>query len=99
MDIKIAKLLTQNNGKLPTYVDNMDYPIYYTTKDNKVLCPKCANAVVMGEVHLDHLSADDISDYKVNWDNDNLMCYSNHKIDTATIDIEADEGVLELDED
>lgn len=98
MDIKIVKLMTQNNGKLPNYVADVDYPIYYITKDEKVLCPKCANALVKGEVQLDHLTADDICEFEVNWDNENLMCYSNHKIETATIDL-YDEEVMELDED
>ena len=98
MDIKIVKLMSNNDGKLPTYVADVDYPVYYVTKDGKVLCPKCANAVIKGTIELDNLTADDICDYQVNWDNNDLMCYSNHKIETATIDIYSEE-VLELDED
>ena len=98
MDIKIARLLTENQGELPYYSHLGDYPMYYLTKDNRILCPQCANAILRGEYTVDHIKADDIVDYQVNWDNDDLTCFANHKIETATLELDDEEGI-EFDED
>lgn len=97
MNIKIATLIAQNDGKLPTYIEGSELPIYYTTINGRVFCPKCANALLKGEVQLDHTTADDLNDYEVNWADEKLQCYSNHSIDTATLEI-LDERGLNVDE-
>lgn len=99
MDIKIANLLSANQGELPSHTSDVDYPLYYLTKDNRILCPMCANAILKGTYRLDHIKADDIVDFQINWDNYDLTCFGNHAIETATIELEYDEEEIDIGED
>lgn len=90
MDVKLAELLSLNGGRLPKYLTKDAYPVYYITKQGVVLCPYCANLILLENSHLfgDNINADDLQDYKINWDNYTLMCQHGHKIDSATIEID-----------
>lgn len=89
MDIKLAELLSMNGGRLPKYLTKDSYPVYYITKQGKILCPYCANLILLenSKVFGDTITADDLQDYKINWDNYDLVCEHGHKIDSATIEI------------
>lgn len=89
MYIKLAELLSKNGGVLPKYITKDSYPVYYVTKQGKILCSYCANLIISGNTKLcgDNITADDLQDYGINWDNYNLVCEHGHKIDSATIEI------------
>lgn len=89
MDIKLAELLSMNGGRLPKYITKDSYPVYYVTKQGKILCPYCANLILLGNSRLfkDNITADDLQDYRINWDNYDLVCEHGHKIDSATLEI------------
>lgn len=90
MNIKLAELLSNNNGRLPNYLTKAYYPVYYTTIQGLVLCPHCANLILQGETFVGEkrIIADDLDDCKINWDNYNLKCEHGHKIESATIELE-----------
>ena len=88
MYIKLAELLSRNGGILPKYITKDSYPVYYVTKQGKILCPYCANLILKGESPFrNKIIADDLEDYKINWDNYDLECERGHKIDSATLEI------------
>ena len=89
MNIKLAELISKNKGELPSHLTDEAYPVYYTTIQGLVLCPYCANLIISGNTKLcgDTITADDLQDYGINWDNYNLVCEHGHKIDSATIEI------------
>lgn len=90
MYIKLAELLSRNGGILPKYITKDSYPVYYMTKQGKILCPYCANLILLGntKIYGDTITADDLQDYRINWDNYDLVCEHGHKIDSATIEID-----------
>ena len=91
MNVKLAELLSLNGGRLPKYVTKEAYPVYYITRQGVVLCPFCANLILLGnsrKIFGDKITADDLEDYKINWDNYNLKCERGHTIDSATIEID-----------
>lgn len=91
MKINIAKLIAENNGELPHHTTVGGYPLFYITKDNKVLCPDCANAVIQGtNDDFENIEADDIEEYEINWDNYDLMCENDHLIESATLEVDED---------
>lgn len=88
MNIKLAELISKNKGELPSHLTDEAYPVYYTTIQGLVLCPYCANLILKGESPFrNKIIADDLEDYKINWDNYDLECESGHKIDSATLEI------------
>lgn len=92
MNSKIAELLL-GREELPSHTSVGFYPLYYVTKDNKVLCPKCANDLVSGNADpYEVLTADDIVEYAINWENQNLRCENDHLIDSAIVVIEEREN-------
>ena len=95
MNIKITNLLSSNNGKLPSYTENGDYPLFYVLRGGKVLCPKCANKLLIGG-GLNNISANDLEDYQVNWDSTDLKCINDHYIERATIEF-SEKGVIDED--
>lgn len=91
MNVKLAELLSLNGGRLPKYVTKEAYPVYYITRQGVVLCPFCANLILLEnsrKIFGDKITADDLEDYKINWDNYDLVCERGHKIDSATIEID-----------
>lgn len=90
MNIKLAELLSKNGGRLPKYLTKDSYPVYYVTKQGKILCPYCANLILLENSKIlgNRITADDLEDYKINWDNYDLVCERGHKIDSATIEID-----------
>lgn len=88
MNIKLAELISKNKGELPSHLTDEAYPVYYTTIQGLVLCPYCANLILKGESPFrNKIIADDLEDYKINWDDYDLECERGHKIDSATIEI------------
>ena len=88
MNIKLAELISKNKGELPSHLTDEAYPVYYTTIQGLVLCPYCANLILKGESPFrNKIIADDLEDYKINWDNYDLECERGHKIDSATLEI------------
>lgn len=89
MNIKLAELLSNNGGKLPRYVTDELYPVYYTTTQHVILCPACAN-LILGNSNIfgGQIKADDLEDCKINWDNYDLVCERGHKIESATLDLD-----------
>ena len=88
MNIKLAELISKNKGELPSHLTDEAYPVYYTTIQGLVLCPYCANLILKGESPFrNKIIADDLEDYKINWDNYDLECERGHHIDSATLEI------------
>ena len=88
MNIKLAELISKNKGELPSHLTDEAYPVYYTTIQGLVLCPYCANLILKGESPFKNkIIADDLEDYKINWDNYDLECERGHRIDSATLEI------------
>ena len=88
MNIKLAELISKNKGELPSHLTDEAYPVYYTTIQGLVLCPYCANLILKGESPFKNkIIADDLEDYKINWDNYDLECERGHHIDSATLEI------------
>ena len=90
MNVKLAELISQNGGKLPFYLTKDSYPVYYITIQGMTLCPKCANLIIKGEKTSPfgkRVIADDLVDYRINWDNYYLTCELGHKIESATLDL------------
>ena len=88
MNIKLAELISKDKGELPSHLTDEAYPVYYTTIQGLVLCPYCANLILKGESPFrNKIIADDLEDYKINWDNYDLECERGHKIDSATLEI------------
>lgn len=88
MNIKLAELISKNKGELPSHLTDEAYPVYYTTIQGLVLCPYCANLIIKGESPFrNKIIADDLEDYKINWDNYDLECERGHHIDSATLEI------------
>lgn len=86
MNVEIAKLIGANGGKLPSHSPLGMYPLYYVTSDNKVLCPKCANAVIDGTAsEWLNVKPSDIVACCVNWDCYDLEDEEGHKIESATV--------------
>lgn len=65
-----------------SHTDLGGYPLYYVTKDNGCLCPKCANEnleLTLGDDPQWHIEQVD-----VNWENNDLDCDNcNEKIQSA----------------
>lgn len=88
MNIKLAELISKNKGELPSHLTDEAYPVYYTTIQGLVLCPYCANLILKGESPFrNKIIADDLEDYKINWDDYDLECERGHHIDSATLEI------------
>lgn len=86
MNVEIARLIAENEGHLPSYSSVGLYPLYYLTKDNKVLCPDCANAVIRGIADpFLNVKPSDIVDCRVNWNDVDLHDEEGHKIESATL--------------
>jgi hypothetical protein len=94
MDIKLAELLSLNGGRLPKYITKDSYPVYYVTKQGVILCPYCANLILLENSRMfgNKIKADDLDDYRINWDNYDLVCERGHKIDSATIELDVPIG-------
>lgn len=91
MNSKIAKLLIEQ-ANLPSHTHVGFYPIFYVTYNNLVLCHMCANKLINGEVdQYEVLTADDIVDYGINWEDQDLRCANGHLIDSAIVILD-DEG-------
>ena len=89
MNIKLAELISKNKGELPSHLTDEAYPVYYTTIQGLVLCPYCANLILKGESPFKNkIIADDLEDYKINWDNYDLECERGHHIDSATLEVD-----------
>lgn len=101
MDVKLAELLSINGGRLPKYLTKDDYPVYYITKQGVILCPSCANLILLESSNLygDTLNADDLVDYRINWDNYTLECIHGHIIDSATIELDFPKRIGVLNHD
>jgi hypothetical protein len=67
--------MVDEKGELPYYAWPGGYPIFYITKDNGVLCPKCANMALKEKLTGDK---DDPQWYiiamDVNWESEDLYC-------------------------
>lgn len=92
MNVKLAELLSNNEGRFPFYVTKDYYPVYYITNKGVNLCPYCANLILKGRKLLrNDIIADDLEDYKINWDNYTLVCARGHIIESATMELEVPE--------
>lgn len=89
MNIKLAELISKNKGELPSHLTDEAYPVYYTTIQGFVLCPDCANLILKGESPFKNkIIADDLEDYRINWDNYDLECERGHHIDSVTLEVD-----------
>ena len=89
MNIKLAELISKNKGELPSHLTDEAYPVYYTTIQGLVLCPDCANLILKGESPFQNkIIADDLEDYRINWDNYDLECERGHHIDSVTLEVD-----------
>lgn len=86
MNPKLAELISMNDGELPSFITEDFYPIYYLTRKGEILCPTCANLVLKGKAK-GQIIADDLQDYKINWDDYDLVCEHGHKIESATVEL------------
>lgn len=98
MDVKLAELLSLNGGRLPKYLTKDAYPVYYITKQGVILCPNCANLILLENSRMfgDKINADDLVEYRINWDNYDLVCERGHKIDSATLEIDLPKMIGDL---
>lgn len=86
MNPKLAELISMNEGELPSFITEDLYPVYYLTRKGEILCPTCANLVLKGKAK-GQILADDLEDFRLNWDNYDLKCKYGHKIESATLDL------------
>lgn len=89
MNIKLAELISKNKGELPYYLTDDAFPVYYITTQGTLLCPYYANLILEGQSPFKNkIVADDLEDYKINWDNHDLTCERGHHIESATIEVD-----------
>jgi hypothetical protein len=77
-----------NTELLDTYAWPGGYPMFYVTKDNGVLCPKCANdnsALCLATPDSEDFDPQwALVDFGVNWEDTDLYCdHCNKRIESA----------------
>ena len=60
-----------DTDKYPTW-SGPGYPIYYIVNDYFPICPACANK--MDDKNFGDFSNDEITNFDINYENDNLYC-------------------------
>lgn len=60
------KEIRDANGQLPSWAWPGGYPVIYLTRDNLVVCPKCANREVD--------QSQEVVAYDINWEDPTLQC-------------------------
>jgi hypothetical protein len=79
--VNLTDIRNANDGKLPAYAWPGGYPMYYLAKDNRVLCPKCANEFTPDRDNDEQLEP---VAYGVNWEDSALYCeHCNARIESA----------------
>jgi hypothetical protein len=77
----MAKPERDSTGKYPAFAWPGGYPMFYLTKSNAVLCPKCANT------NDEEFEGDEITACDVNWEDGEMHCDNcNKRIESAYAD-------------
>jgi hypothetical protein len=92
------KLMRESNPTtdlLNTYAWPGAYPLYYITKDNGVLCPKCANEnsalCLAAPDSMDYDPQWAIVDFDINYEDPDLYCdHCNKRIQSAYAEDDSD---------
>lgn len=71
----IEKLMV--NGELPKYSSIGGYPLFYVTRENEILCAKCATEYVNED------SENTLHGYDINYEDEDMYCDGGCKIESA----------------
>ena len=81
---KVSKIIDRGNGyahpnegKLPAFAWPGGYPIFYVSDYGAVLCPACANETAFDDDY------ETVIDYDANWEDPELFCDCNKRIESA----------------